>query len=143
MSLQEFGLLALSQLLAFVAMTFGILGQYGASVAYRGCSKHRFAPADSLFQINSRSTMARTLLHDIPVHVRFKLAGLWSALMFCYIYGDYFGLYVPGKLKGMLAGEGPIGPVSESTGYCSADAGGAWPYDCGDAASSVALVSRA
>ncbi|RAN81211.1 hypothetical protein B5P43_05345 [Bacillus sp. SRB_336] len=54
-------------------------------------------------------------LSDIKLHVRFKLSALWSALMFCYIYGDYFGLYVPGKLKGMLDGEGPLGPVSESS----------------------------
>jgi hypothetical protein len=47
--------------------------------------------------------------------VRFKLSALWTALMFCYIYGDYFGLYVPGKLQGMLGGEGPVGPVSEVT----------------------------
>jgi len=54
-------------------------------------------------------------LDDIKVHVRLKLSALWTALMFCYIYGDYFGLYVPGKLKGMLGGEGPIGPTSEAT----------------------------
>jgi len=35
--------------------------------------------------------------------------------MFCYIYGDYFGLYVPGKLSGMINGDGPIGHVSQST----------------------------
>jgi hypothetical protein len=54
-------------------------------------------------------------LDDIKVHVRLKLSALWTALMFCYIYGDYFGLYVPGKLQGMLNGEGPIGPTSEVT----------------------------
>ena len=47
--------------------------------------------------------------------MRFKLAALWSALMFCYVYGDYFGLYVPGKLKGMLDGRGPFGPVDQSS----------------------------
>lgn len=57
---------------------------------------------------------ARTL-SDIKLHVRFKLSALWSALMFCYIYGDYFGLYVPGKLHGMLGGKGPLGPVSEGS----------------------------
>ena len=57
--------------------------------------------------------MTTSMLSDIRIHVRFKLSALWAALMFCYIYGDYFGLYVPGKLKGMLDGEGPIGPVSE------------------------------
>lgn len=59
--------------------------------------------------------MTTTMLSDIRIHVRFKLSALWAALMFCYIYGDYFGLYVPGKLKGMLAGEGPVGPVSEAS----------------------------
>ena len=53
-------------------------------------------------------------LRDVPVPVRAKLSALWAALMFCYIYGDYFGLYVPGKLSGMIAGEGPIGPISQS-----------------------------
>jgi hypothetical protein len=45
-------------------------------------------------------------LHDIQIHVRYKLSALWAALMFCYIYGDYFGLYVPGKLisQGSLTG---------------------------------------
>ncbi|MCF7749297.1 hypothetical protein KQ945_00965 [Bacillus subtilis subsp. subtilis] len=59
--------------------------------------------------------MHRPALHDIPIHTRFKLSALWTALMFCYIYGDYFGLYVPGKLQGMINGHGPVGPVSEGT----------------------------
>ncbi|MEP7184203.1 MAG: DUF6326 family protein [Rhodanobacter sp.] len=59
--------------------------------------------------------MTATLLSDIKVHVRFKLSALWTALMFCYIYGDYFGLYVPGKLQGMFEGKGPVGPVSEGS----------------------------
>ncbi len=54
-------------------------------------------------------------LDDMKVHVRLKLSLLWAALMFFYIYGDYFGLYVPGQLKGMLEGQGPIGPVSEGS----------------------------
>lgn len=54
-------------------------------------------------------------LHDIQIHVRYKLSALWAALMFCYIYGDYFGLYVPGKLKGMIGGEGPVGPISQGS----------------------------
>ena len=59
--------------------------------------------------------MSATSLVDIKLHVRCKLSALWTALMFCYIYGDYFGLYVPGKLQGMLDGDGPVGPVSEAT----------------------------
>lgn len=57
--------------------------------------------------------MGITLLHDVKIHVKFKLSALWAAVMFCYVYGDYFGLYVPGQLKGMLAGLGPFGPISQ------------------------------
>lgn len=35
--------------------------------------------------------------------------------MSCYIYADYFGLYLPGQLQGMLDGGGPIGPTSQGT----------------------------
>lgn len=59
--------------------------------------------------------MSSIVLDDLKVHVKLKLSALWAALMFCYIYGDYFGLYVPGQLKGMLAGKGPIGLVSQGT----------------------------
>lgn len=38
------------------------------------------------------------------VNTKIKLAGLWTAVMFCYIYGDYFELYVPGKVAGLLDG---------------------------------------
>jgi hypothetical protein len=33
-----------------------------------------------------------------------KLALLWAALMFLYIYNDYFGLYAPGKIASIAAG---------------------------------------
>jgi hypothetical protein len=49
------------------------------------------------------------------VPVRLTLPALWGALMFCYVYGDYFGLYQPGRLQGMLQGDGPIGPTSQAT----------------------------
>jgi uncharacterized protein DUF6326 len=53
-------------------------------------------------------------LDDPKINVKLKLAALWASLMFCYIYGDYFGLYVPGKLAGMLAGRmDPLGTVSK------------------------------
>ncbi len=52
-------------------------------------------------------------LDDRPVHVRLKLAALWAAAMFCYIYGDYFDLFRPGKLASMLAGRTPVGPTTQ------------------------------
>lgn len=47
----------------------------------------------------------RTQLEDFKVNTRIKLAALWTAVMFCYIYGDYFELYVPGKTEGLVNGQ--------------------------------------
>jgi hypothetical protein len=53
-------------------------------------------------------------LEDIQVPVRLKLSALWASVMFCYIYADYFGLYVPGMLQSMLKGKmGPLGAVTQ------------------------------
>lgn len=43
-------------------------------------------------------------LQDFTVNVRLKLSALWTSVMFCYIYGDYFELYVPNKVEGLLNG---------------------------------------
>ena len=52
-------------------------------------------------------------LADIPIHVRLKLSALWASVVFCYVYGDFFGLFKPGKLAAMLAGQTPIGPTTQ------------------------------
>ncbi len=44
-------------------------------------------------------------LEDFKVNTKIKLSGLWTSLMFCYIYGDYFELYVPKKVEGLLNGQ--------------------------------------
>jgi hypothetical protein len=57
---------------------------------------------------------AGTALEDIKIHVKIKLSALWASVMFCYIYADYFGLYVPGALQGMMKGKmGPLGPTTQ------------------------------
>ena len=57
---------------------------------------------------------ARPDLDASPVNVRIKLSALWASVMFCYIYADYFGLYVPGALQDILAGQmGPLGPTTQ------------------------------
>ena len=48
---------------------------------------------------------AETHLEDVRVPTRYKLSAMWTSVMFCYIYVDYFELYVPGKLQGMLEGK--------------------------------------
>ncbi|MGE4366241.1 DUF6326 family protein [Thermomonas sp.] len=52
---------------------------------------------------------------DPPIPRRVQLAALWASLTFCYLYGDYFGLYKPGKLERMLQGVGPMGPSSQGS----------------------------
>ena len=44
-------------------------------------------------------------LADFEVNVRIKLAALWTAVMFCYIYEDYFELYVPERIERIISGE--------------------------------------
>ena len=54
-------------------------------------------------------------LLDPPLPMRLKLSALWASLTFCYLYGDYFGLYKPGKLQHMLDGAGPVGTASQGS----------------------------
>lgn len=42
---------------------------------------------------------------DFNINVKMKLLSLWASVMFLYIYGDYFELYVPGKAAGLLNGQ--------------------------------------
>ncbi|MEO6365092.1 MAG: DUF6326 family protein [Luteimonas sp.] len=50
---------------------------------------------------------------DAKVDVKVRMSALWAGVMFCYVYGDYFGLYVPGKITEMAAGN--IGPLGAAT----------------------------
>ena len=54
-------------------------------------------------------------LLDPPIPRRLQLSALWASLTFCYLYGDYFGLYKPGKLERMLDGAGPMGPTTQGS----------------------------
>lgn len=38
------------------------------------------------------------------INIKLILASLWTSVLFLYIYGDYFELYVPGKTEGLLYG---------------------------------------
>lgn len=51
-------------------------------------------------------------LQDFAINVKLKLSALWVSVMFCYIYGDYFSLFVPGHIKGMMNGESGTGTTT-------------------------------
>ena len=54
------------------------------------------------------------MLQDTKIDIKLKLAGLWASVMFCYIYADYFGLFMPGQLATMNKGEiPPLGPATD------------------------------
>src|SRR5919112_4840173 len=53
------------------------------------------------------------MLEDYRVQTKIKLATLWTSVMFCYIYADYFGLFSPGQLASM--NKGLIPPLGRST----------------------------
>jgi len=46
--------------------------------------------------------MKNTNLLDYEVNPKIILAGLWTSVMFCYVYGDYFEFYTPNKLRSLL-----------------------------------------
>lgn len=41
---------------------------------------------------------------DIKVNIKIKLSALWTTVTLCYLYGDYFELYVPQKTQGLVTG---------------------------------------
>lgn len=48
--------------------------------------------------------------YKIPLPL--KLAALWTSMMFCFVYGDYLGLYVPGVLDGIRSANTPLGETT-------------------------------
>lgn len=49
--------------------------------------------------------MKNQILEEFKINIRIKLAVLWASVTFLYIYGDYFELYVPGKVDGLINGD--------------------------------------
>ena len=43
-------------------------------------------------------------LEDLKVSLKIKLSALWTSVTLCYLYGDYFELYVPKKTEGLISG---------------------------------------
>lgn len=41
---------------------------------------------------------SNSIFKDFPINVKLIISSLWVAVMFCYVYGDYIQIYVPGIL---------------------------------------------
>lgn len=46
------------------------------------------------------SSINRTVkvYEDFQINVKLKISALWITIMFCYVYGDYIEIYIPGVL---------------------------------------------
>jgi hypothetical protein len=55
------------------------------------------------------SSNKKTGLQNFDINVKIKLAGLWTAVTFCYLYGDYFELYTPEKVESLISGDNVLG----------------------------------
>lgn len=51
------------------------------------------------------SNISKNGFEDFKVNIKVKLSLLWITVTLCYLYGDYFELYVPQKAKGLVDGE--------------------------------------
>lgn len=54
------------------------------------------------------------MLRDERVPVRLVISALWVATMLCYVYGDIFNLFRPGRLEALMAGRTPVGPTTQA-----------------------------
>lgn len=61
--------------------------------------------------MNPNSTKINEL-QDFKINIKVKLSGLWISLMFCYIYGDFFSLFVPGRIQGLMNGQSGAGAIT-------------------------------
>lgn len=60
------------------------------------------------------------VLEAFKVNTRFKLAALWTSVMFCYLYGDFFSLFVPGRIQRLNDGHSGTGDTTPVTILCYA-----------------------
>ena len=59
-------------------------------------------------------------LVDFVPPTKLQLAALWTAVMFLYVYGDYFNLYQPGKIEAVSHGQLGIGPDTNTASIIGA-----------------------
>jgi hypothetical protein len=48
------------------------------------------------------------MLENPKVNIKIKLSAIWTSVVFCYLYGDYFELYVPDKIDSLLSGNNAL-----------------------------------
>jgi hypothetical protein len=54
------------------------------------------------------------VLEELRIPTQVKLAGLWAAVMFMYVYVDIFGFFKPGVIKDILVGKVFVFDISQT-----------------------------
>ena len=62
--------------------------------------------------MNLKMTRKTNDYQDLKINIKLKLSALWISVMFCYVYGDFFSLFVPGRIKGLMNGQSGAGPIT-------------------------------
>lgn len=52
------------------------------------------------------------MFENYTVPTKLKLSALWISTMFCYVYGDFFSLYVPNKINKIMQGHSGMGETT-------------------------------
>ena len=61
------------------------------------------------------TTSDSTIVEEVRIGVRLKVAALWTALLFLFAYGDIFEFFTPGRIEELTAGE--ISGIKITQGY--------------------------
>lgn len=56
--------------------------------------------------------MKKGELRDFEINVKFKLSALWASVMFLYVYGDFFTLFLPGRIQNLMNGQSGVGATT-------------------------------
>lgn len=73
-----------------------------------GCNLNENDSSWYSYMDDKKMSINTQVLEDYKINVKHKLSALWTSVMFCYIYGDYFELYVPGKVERLISGDNAL-----------------------------------
>jgi hypothetical protein len=53
------------------------------------------------------------MLDNPKTNIKIKLSALWTSVVLCYLYGDYFELYTPEKVDSLITGTNALDSPSK------------------------------
>jgi hypothetical protein len=85
--------------MAFLTFNFsralGLIKIYSTELSMNAISSKENTGAVNNNNVNINTAK---VFEDFQINVKLKISALWMAVMFCYVYGDYIQVYVPGVI---------------------------------------------